>query len=662
MNEQAFRVRLARHHLDHRDAPRRFAQLTVAWTALGYGGTLLLAALVASLLVWLAVGMVGDGLRWWRGLLLLALAGLGWSIAVGLCWRQAAPGGQALSRPEAPALFQLVDRLCERCQAPRVDTILVDDSLEANLRQQARLGVLGAYRNHLVLGLPLLMALDTQQLAALITHELGHLRHGRGKLDHWVYRSRRNWSLLAQDRRLAHWRHSPADALQQLFFDRYFPRFNARALVSARLQEAQADRLAVRIVGASAWASGLTSLAVHSAYLRQAFWPALWQRASGPQAAMPQPLRELRVLLKEALVHPQAGLWLRDAVKALPGPEDTQAGLGERLELAGVAPLLLGVPELPQPPVKTAAEKLLGHGLAALADELDLQWQTQHAQRWQEAGEARRRQELLVLELAEADPQQRLKLDELLLWARTAWTLQGPAGARAPLRAALDRYRSPHEARYWLANALLAPLEPLSPRSQSPETPPELTEALSLLRSVIDEHLQPGHLDLGAAPSPDWALPAARRLDTVLLQREDFEQLKPLREQLHHLEQQTLEAHQQLEDFDGPQAVSAATLSPRVLRETLRVLAQDEAVGQAWLLRKTSPAARGWVLHLLVVERSRALLQPDRRQWWQSLHERIPLPFNFMVLDLAHPYWADPARIDLVNQFRDTAGACIYRR
>lgn len=656
MDDQAFRVLLARHELDHRDAPRRFAQLTAAWAVLGHGLTLLLMATTASLLGWLLVGMVSDGPRWWQWPLLAGSGAAAWTVARGLCWRQAAPTGRTLSRPEAPALFRLVDRLCERCRAPRVDLILIDHSLETSLHQQARLGVLGHYRNHLVLGLPLLMALDVKQLAALIAHELGHLRHGRGKVDHWVYRTRRSWSLLAQDRRPSSWRHSPTALLQQVFFDRFFTRFNARALVSAKRQETQADRLALRIAGTAAWSSGLASLAVHRAYLRQAFWPALWHRASSAEAPMPRPLREMRILLKEALTHAQAGLWLRDAVKTAPGPEDTQASLRDRLEAAQVVALV------PDPPAKSAADQLLGAGLVTLTDELDSQWQAEHAQRWHEAGDACRRQELLVLEMAQADPQQRLHLDELLLWARTAWTLQGPAAAKAPLRAALDRHHAPAEARYWLANALLTTIEPLLPRSLAPDEPPELTEALALLRSVIDEHLAPDTRGQGTLDAPDWALPAARRLDTVLLQREDFEQLRPLREQLHHLDQQTLEAHQQLEDFEGPQALGAATLSPRVLREPLRVLAQDAAVGRAWLLRKTSPAARGWVLHLLVVERSQALRQPDRRHWWHSLHERIPLPFNFMVLDLAHPYWVDPARIDLVNQFRDTAGACIYRR
>lgn len=656
MNDQAFRALLARHALDHRDAPRRFAHLTVWWAALGHGAVWLLLTGTAALAVWLMAGVVLHGWTLWRITLLLLVGGLAWGLAWGLCWRQAAPAGRLLARQEAPALFQLVDRLCERCQAPRVDTLLINDSLEASLQQQACLGVLGMYRNHLVLGLPLLMALDVKQLAALLSHELGHLRHGRGKSAHWVYRSRRNWAALAAERQPSYWRHSPTDIVQQGFFDRFLPRFNARALVLARHQELQADKLAMRVAGSGAWRTGLASLAVHDAYLRQAFWPALWHRAIGPEAPLPHPLREMRVLLKEALGHPQAGLWLRDAVKALASPDDTQACLRERLALTGNAALV------PDPPTTTAADQLLGARLAPLLDELDAQWQARHTQRWQEAGEARRRQELLVLELAQADPVERLKLDELLLWARTAWTLHGPAAARAPLRAALERHRAPTEVRYWLANALLAAVEPLQARSIAPDEPPELKEALDLLRSIIDDHLAPPTAAHLAAPAPDWTLPAARRLDTVLFQREAFEQLKPLREHLHHLEQQTLEAHQQLEDFDGPQVLSAATLSPRVLREALRVLANDEAVGRAWLLRKTSPAARGWVLHLLVVERSQALLQPDRQQWWKSLHERVPLPFNFMVLDLAHPYWADPTRTDLVNQFRDTAGACIYRR
>jgi hypothetical protein len=155
-------------------------------------------------------------------------------------------------------------------------------------------------------------------------------------------------------------------------------------------------------------------------------------------------------------------------------------------------------------------------------------------------------------------------------------------------------------------------------------------------------------------------LPAARQLESVLEQREAFEQLKPVRERLRKLEQEAREAREELEDFDSPQTLAAARVSPRVLRETLHLMKREVAIGRAWLLRKTSPAARGWSLYLLVIERSGSLRQPDVNTWWETLRDRVPLPFPFMVIDLSHPFWADQARVDLVQQFREASSGLIY--
>ena len=91
------------------------------------------------------------------------------------------------------------------------------------------------------------------------------------------------------------------------------------------------------------------------------------------------------------------------------------------------------------------------------------------------------------------------------------------------------------------------------------------------------------------------------------------------------------------------------------------LLQSQPSVGRAWMFRKTHSQCSGWVLHLLVIERSKVLGQPDPHTWWRWLRQRINLPLQFMVVDLANPFWTALARSDLVAQFRSADEACFYR-
>ena len=101
--------------------------------------------------------------------------------------------------------------------------------------------------------------------------------------------------------------------------------------------------------------------------------------------------------------------------------------------------------------------------------------------------------------------------------------------------------------------------------------------------------------------------------------------------------------------------------SKRVLKPVIDMLRRESAVGRAFLVEKPAAAAPGWRFCVLVIERTRgALGQPDAADWWEHLRQRVQLPCAFMVVDLAHPFWKDPARAPLVRQITDTPGACIY--
>jgi Zn-dependent protease with chaperone function len=79
----------------------------------------------------------------------------------------------AVSREEAPQLYALADAVASALDAHPVDVIVVTHEFNASF------AVVGLRRRHvLTLGLPLLAALDAQEVVALVAHELAHGRNG----------------------------------------------------------------------------------------------------------------------------------------------------------------------------------------------------------------------------------------------------------------------------------------------------------------------------------------------------------------------------------------------------------------------------------------------------------------------------------------------------
>jgi len=632
MDDKDFRRMVADCEHASRHEPRRFALVTAAWAAFGYA-SILAALLIAALALKWGVERLVAG-RFSIGVLLLIVGSVSllWSILRALWPRERAPEGLVVTHKEAPRLFELIEKVRRKCGAPRPDVVLIDGDLNAAIVQQPRLGLLGWHRNYLILGLPTLMALDVKQLAAVIAHEFGHLQGAHGKLGAWVYRTRRSWWRLAESRersRLSAWW---ADAALALFFSQFFPRFNARAFVLSRQQEFEADRVAHKVAGTQAGAQSLVSMSVQARFLNDVFWPDVYGAAAKSATPQVAPYRLLHKRLREALVHPEAAVWLRDALKCLPDVSDTHPSLRERLDFANEKA------SLPAAAPVSAAEALLRDSYKPWLKRLDARWQGRVAPRWSRLHRHHQSQRQTMQELAAERAAGPLTADEHLLWARAARQVDGQLAEAEVLRRLLADHPQHAQARYELALTLI-----------DGSDVPARTEGAELLRALAE------------APAHALSAAAARRYERWLEAQERFNELKPWRERLRTLEAQTDAAWEALHDFDGAQHVESPRFSKRVLHPLLDMLRRETAVGRAFLVQKSAAAAPGWRFCLLVIERARGTLgQPDAADWWEELRERVPLPCAFMVIDLAHPYWKDSERAPLVRQITETPDACIY--
>lgn len=95
-----------------------------------------------------------------------------------------------LNPKQEPALFAFVSRICEVVGAPKPNQIMVDPQVNAAASFVS--GVMDQ-RLRLVIGLPLVLGLDTRQFAGVLAHEFGHFSQSRGMRLTFIVRSIDMW-------------------------------------------------------------------------------------------------------------------------------------------------------------------------------------------------------------------------------------------------------------------------------------------------------------------------------------------------------------------------------------------------------------------------------------------------------------------------------------
>jgi len=101
--------------------------------------------------------------------------------------------GRSLERKQEPALFALVDGICESVGAPR--PIRIDVDCDVNASASPEFGLFSLFRRRLVLtvGLPLVAVFNAEQFAGVLAHEFGHFAQSTGMKLSYLIRSINAW-------------------------------------------------------------------------------------------------------------------------------------------------------------------------------------------------------------------------------------------------------------------------------------------------------------------------------------------------------------------------------------------------------------------------------------------------------------------------------------
>ena len=242
------------------------------------------------------------------------------------------PDGVELQREQAPALFDLAHEVTTALNGPKIHHILLSGDFNAGIVQIPQFGMFGWQTNYLVIGLPMLRAINPTQFRAVLAHEVGHLSGKHGSFSGWIYRLRRSWiEVLVRVRQERHY----ASFLFEPFLNWYAPYLNAYSFVLARAQEYQADVYSVDLTGKETAAVTLARIAAKSRKLDEDFWPGFFRQSKEQSKAPRDPFVQMLGGLDQPIGPVNAQRWFFESLQVPTGYEDTHPALADRLAAMG---------------------------------------------------------------------------------------------------------------------------------------------------------------------------------------------------------------------------------------------------------------------------------------------------------------------------------------
>jgi heat shock protein HtpX len=163
------------------------------------------------------------------------------------------PPGPRLTPEQHPRLFAEIESVAKATGQEMPVEVYLDPEVNAWVAQRGGLMGFGS-RRVMGIGLPLMAAISTPQLRAVLAHEFGHYSAGDTKLGPWVYKTR--GAIIRTIQNLAK---SGRRFLPYIFVG-YGKLYLRITHAISRRQELAADALAVRVAGAAAHAGALRTI------------------------------------------------------------------------------------------------------------------------------------------------------------------------------------------------------------------------------------------------------------------------------------------------------------------------------------------------------------------------------------------------------------------
>ena len=270
-----------RYELEADKEPARYRLRVMAVALGGYAYILGIVLLVAGLLTLLIRHHLSDGWSWWMVAGYLMLGSLAFVIVRTFLIPFSMPNAFELDLAHFPSLRDAVKETKRRLRIWRTPRILLTDDVNAFAISRPWLGLFGPARHYVGLGIPLLHALNVEEISMVLAHEMAHLSRLHSRWTGWIHRLRMTWFELLH--RLGRTLFGRIFLLP--FAKWYWGYFDAVTIVLSRRQENEANLIASRAYGRDQAVVALARMAVVT-HAEREYWENLWQ---GSLAGMPLP-------------------------------------------------------------------------------------------------------------------------------------------------------------------------------------------------------------------------------------------------------------------------------------------------------------------------------------------------------------------------------------
>ncbi|MEO8366746.1 MAG: M48 family metalloprotease [Pseudoxanthomonas sp.] len=376
---EARRKLVERLEREVQEAPGRYAFKLSLLAALGYAVLVAALALTLGLLAFIVLYtlIVRPPIDPWIAIPIIVLGMTGTVVLRSVWIRFVPPEGHHLQPGEAPELRAEVERVRNAVGAGPLHGIVINAELNAAAAYVPDGLALWRQKHYLILGLPLLQALDRRELAAVIAHEFGHFHGRHERFAGWIYRLRSSWHRLMEGMAgEGIW----GGQLLWLFFRWYAPYFDAYSYVLARRHEYAADAVGAQVAGAEAMASALVRMELASDWLHGEFWPQV-ERSARVQSYPPMEVQERLAERLQQILPEHARIPAR-LLGREPGLDDTHPTLEKRLAALRIDNSL-PIERIATDIAQESASLLLGDRLVPLRERFSREWQAAAKPEWQ---------------------------------------------------------------------------------------------------------------------------------------------------------------------------------------------------------------------------------------------------------------------------------------
>ena len=292
--------------------PRVYLLLTTIVALTGYACLALFPLLVLA-------GMAGMYHAFFNPLYIAWSPLLGWAL-VTVCsglvtyrlfrFRPAPPAGVVLDRELAPDLHGLVDDTAEHYGRIGVDRIVITGGYQLDIIMTPCTALPAGSMRSLVIGLPLMQCLSSQQLVCLLARRLGQFSKRSNRLLNWLFELRDIWPLYRSRDAGA----DPGYLPVHLLFTVYAPLYTVFSTAAARLDELRADSYAMEVCSDDEVLEAISTDAVNRLFLRDKYWPVIRKLGAQEATAITKTNAGMMTVLRAGLKNENIGEWIEKAM------------------------------------------------------------------------------------------------------------------------------------------------------------------------------------------------------------------------------------------------------------------------------------------------------------------------------------------------------------